>query len=253
MAFAVRSRRGFRHDICRVRLAVKRPRDRRGETMKKLKPFFILAVMVAVALLLRRLGLQERLPQLREYIAGLGAPGYFVFIAAYAVLTVLAIPGSALTVAAGAIFGSLQGVAVVSVASTLGAGLSFLAARYLARERVAAWLAGSEKFRRLDELTAKHGEVIVAVTRLVPLFPFTLLNYGFGLTRIQFTTYLFWSWLCMLPGTVLYVVGADVFTKAVETGKVPLPLVIFLAAVAVILALVARKAAAVIKEEGKDK
>jgi uncharacterized membrane protein YdjX (TVP38/TMEM64 family) len=221
--------------------------------MKKLKPVLLVAALVAAVLLLRRLGLQDRIPELRDYIAGLGAWGYVVFIGAYAVFTVLAIPGSAMTVAAGAIFGSFKGVLVVSAASTLGAGLAFLAARYLARKRVSAWLAGNEKFRRLDELTAKHGEIIVAVTRLVPLFPFTLLNYGFGLTGIRFGTYLFWSWLCMLPGTVLYVVGADIFTKAVETGKVPLPLALLVGSVAVILALVARKAAAVIKEERKTK
>lgn len=221
--------------------------------MKRIKIILILAAVVAAVVLLRRSGIQEHIPQFRDYIAGLGNWGYVVFIIAYAVFTVLALPGSAMTVIAGAIFGSVAGVLVVSAASTLGAGLSFLAARYLARERVAAWLAGSEKFRRLDELTAKHGEVIVAVTRLVPIFPFTLLNYGFGLTRIRFGTYLFWSWLCMLPGTVLYVVGADIFTKAIETGKAPLPLILFVAAVAAILTLAARKAAGLIKEKRKDK
>jgi len=219
--------------------------------MKKIKIILILAAIAAAAVLLRQLGIQEHIPRFRDYIAGLGNWGYVVFIAAYAVFTVLALPGSAMTVIAGALFGSFAGVLVVSAASTLGAALAFLAARYLARERVAAWLAGNEKFRRLEELTARHGEVIVAVTRLVPLFPFTLLNYGFGLTNIRFSTYLFWSWLCMLPGTVLYVVGADIFTRALETGKAPLPLILFVAAVAVILALVARKAAGILKE-GKE-
>lgn len=221
--------------------------------MKKIKVILILAAIAAAVVLLRQLGIQEHIPRLRDYIAGLGNWGYFVFIAAYAVFTVLALPGSAMTVVAGAIFGSFAGVLVVSAASTLGAGLAFLAARYLARERVAAWLAGNEKFRRLDELTEKHGELIVAVTRLVPLFPFTLLNYGFGLTKIRFGTYLFWSWLCMLPGTVLYVAGADIFTKVIETGKAPLPLILLVAAVAVILTLAAKKAAGLIKDEKADK
>ena len=84
-----------------------------------------------------------------------------------------------------------------------------------------AWLAGSERFARLDRLTGRHGAVIVAITRLVPLFPFTLLNYGFGLTRIRLRTYVFWSWLCMLPGTVLYVVGADAVARALVSGRIP--------------------------------
>ncbi len=212
----------------------------------------VLAAAAAAVVLLRHLGIQERIPELRAYIAGLGNWGYAVFIIVYAVFTVLALPGSAMTVIAGAIFGSFAGVLVVSAASTLGAGLAFLAARYLARSYVENWLAGNEKFRKLDELTARHGEIIVAVTRLAPVFPFTLLNYGFGLTKIRFSTYLLWSWLCMLPGTVLYVVGADVFTKALETGRAPLPLILFLAATAVILALVAKKAAGTLKEDGKD-
>ena len=221
--------------------------------MKKVKVVLILAAIAAAAVLLRHSGIQEHIPQFRDYIAGLGKRGYIVFISAYAVFTVLALPGSAMTVIAGAVFGSLKGVLVVSAGSTLGAGLSFLVARHLARERVYAWLSGNEKFRRLDELTAKHGEVIVAVTRLVPIFPFTLLNYGFGLTKIKFTTYISWSWLCMLPGTVLYVAGADIFTRAIETGKAPVPLMIFAAAIAVILTLTARKAAGIIKEERQDK
>ncbi len=72
-------------------------------------------------------------------------------------------------------------------------------------------------------MTEKHGAIIVAVTRLVPLFPFNLLNYGFGLTRVPFWTYLFWSWLCMLPGTIAYLVGTDAVILAVTTGELPGP------------------------------
>ena len=82
----------------------------------------------------------------------------------------------------------------------------------------------------------------MALTRLVPIFPFNLLNYGFGLTRVPFWTYVFWSWLCMLPGTVLYVVGADVVTKAVVQGEVPWLLVGALVAAAAVLAVLVRQA-----------
>ena len=76
----------------------------------------------------------------------------------------------------------------------------------------------------------------------MPIFPFNLLNYGFGLTRVRFWTYVFWSWLCMLPGTVLYVVGADAFTKGIAEGRVPWALVGTLVAAAVILTLLVRHA-----------
>jgi uncharacterized membrane protein YdjX (TVP38/TMEM64 family) len=83
---------------------------------------------------------------------------------------------------------------------------------------------------------------MVAVTRLVPLFPFNLLNYGFGLTKVPFWTYVGWSFLCMLPGTVLYVVGASAVTEAIAEGRVPWVLVAVLAVIAVIIAFLTRAA-----------
>ena len=72
------------------------------------------------------------------------------------------------------------------------------------------------------------------VTRLVPLFPFNLLNYGFGLTKVRFTTYILWSWLCMLPGTILYVVGSDALFTTMREGEIPW---VLLGALAVVVAL----------------
>jgi uncharacterized membrane protein YdjX (TVP38/TMEM64 family) len=184
----------------------------------------------------------ERIGELRGWIESLGAWGPLVFIVLYIVAVVFMMPASALTIGAGALFGSVLGVGVVSVASTAGAGISFLVSRYFAREAAASWLAKSGRFQQLDQLTEKHGAIIVALTRLVPIFPFTLLNYGFGLTRVPFGTYLFWSWLCMLPGTVLYVVGADAITKGVTQGKVPWPLVGGVAIAAIVLTVLVRAA-----------
>ncbi|MDA1191706.1 MAG: TVP38/TMEM64 family protein, partial [Candidatus Poribacteria bacterium] len=148
----------------------------------------------------------------------------------------------ALTVMAGALFGSVLGVAYVSVASTLGAASAFLVARYFARDAIKRRLEQNDKFQRLDALAASQGTIIVAVTRLVPLFPFNLLNYGFGLTGVSFWTYIGWSWLCMLPGTALYVVGADAFTKGLAEGRVPWELIGALAFVIALLALLVRTA-----------
>jgi len=186
----------------------------------------------------------QYLGSLRDWIDGLGSWGPVVFILIYAVAVVAAIPGVALTVIAGALFGSAIGIVVVSIAATLGASLAFLVARYFARDATARWLSQKETFRRLDEMTETHGATIVALTRLVPIFPFNLLNYGFGLTRVPFWTYVFWSWLCMLPGTVLYVVGADAVTRAVTQGQVPWSLVLGVAAAAVVLAVLVRFARA---------
>ena len=143
---------------------------------------------------------------------------------------------------AGAIFGSLFGVIYVSIGSTVGASLAFLVSRYFARDTIAKSLSKSGKFVKLDKLTEEHGSIIVAITRLVPLFPFNLLNYGFGLTKVSFWTYAFWSWLCMLPGTVLYVVVPDGFKQLLKTGRPPLTLIIVLVADILILTLLVRQA-----------
>jgi len=202
----------------------------------------LLVGVVALAIAARLLGVGALLASARAWIASLGPLAPLAFVAVYAVAVVAMVPGSALTVAAGALFGSVLGVALVSVASTLGAALAFLVSRYFARGAVERWLQSSEQFCRLDALTEAHGAVMVAITRLVPLFPFNLLNYGFGLTRVRFGTYVLWSWLCMLPGTVLYVVGADALTRALREGRVPWALVAVVAGVAGVLSVLVRRA-----------
>ena len=206
-----------------------------------LRPLLLVTVLLALLAAGRVFGLGDHLDDLRSWILGLGPWGPLVFIAIYAIAVVAAIPGSVLTIAAGAMFGSLLGVAIVSVASTLGAAMAFAVARWFARDSVARWLKDNEKFTKLDRMTSRHGAIVVAITRLVPIFPFTLLNYGFGLTGVRFRTYVAWSWLCMLPGTVLYVVGADAVTRGLAEGRVPWPLVAILAATAVALTLIVRR------------
>lgn len=206
------------------------------------KPLVLILSVVALLILSKVFHLGDKLGELRGWIQSLGVWGPVVFIGLYVVATLAAIPGSALTLAAGAAFGSVQGVIFVSIASTLGAALAFLVSRYFARKAVESWLLKSPKFQRLDHLTAKQGAMMVALTRLVPIFPFNLLNYGFGLTRVPFWTYVFWSWLCMLPGTILYVAGSDALFKAFSTGRVPWPLVGAVVLAAVVLTLIVKKA-----------
>jgi len=204
------------------------------------RPVALLLAIVTILILFKVFELGGRIGEVRHWIYGLGAWGPVVFVVLYAAAVVAALPGSVLTVAAGALFGSITGIICVSIASTLGAGLAFLIARYFAREATARWLSGNEKFRRLDELTEERGAIIVAFTRLVPLFPFNLLNYGFGLTRVHFWTYVFWSWLCMLPATVLYVVGADAVFKSIAEKEIPWILTGVLGAVGVLLIFLIR-------------
>jgi uncharacterized membrane protein YdjX (TVP38/TMEM64 family) len=213
------------------------------------RPILLLSVIIAIIVLSYVFGIGEKLVALRDWIDSLGALGPLVFVFIYAGATVAALPGIAITIVAGAIFGSLVGVIVVSIASTLGASTAFLIARYFARDATAKWLAKREKFKKLDNLTEKHGAIIVAIVRLVPLFPFNLVNYGFGLTKVRFWTYVFWSWLCMLPGTILYVVGTDAVIQAIVNKKVPWTLIGIVIAVGILLVVLVKLARGKLREQ----
>jgi uncharacterized membrane protein YdjX (TVP38/TMEM64 family) len=138
------------------------------------------------------------------WVQDLGAVGAFAFIGFYILATVLCIPGSLLTLGAGLVFGVVAGSAYVFVGATLGATAAFLIGRYLVRGWVTKRLAGNEKFQAIDEAVEESGLQIVLLTRLSPVFPFTLLNYAYGVTSVSLRDYL-WGCIGMLPGTVMYV------------------------------------------------
>jgi uncharacterized membrane protein YdjX (TVP38/TMEM64 family) len=164
----------------------------------------LLVVAVVVALVLAGRRAAALLPAFAAWVDGLGAWGPVVFVAGYAAATVAFVPGSLLTLAAGAIFGLVRGTLVALVAATLGASLAFLVARYLARGLVERRLAGNQPFAAIDRAIGVEGRKIVFLLRLSPLFPFNLLNYALGLTRVRFADYLVAS-AGMVPGTLLYV------------------------------------------------
>lgn len=167
--------------------------------------FIYLVIVVLVVLAARYLPAQAWLKNTLDRVAGLGLIGIVLFIALYVVATVLFIPGAVLTLGAGAIYGVLWGSVYVSMASTLGATCAFLIGRHLARETITRKIGANKAFAAIDKAVAIGGWKIVGLTRLSPLFPFTFLNYAFGLTRISLRDYVIASWIGMMPGTVLYV------------------------------------------------
>jgi len=206
------------------------------------RPIVLVAAIVVVLVLAKAFGLGDRLGDLKGWIHSYGAWAPLIFVAIYSIATVFSVPGSALTIAAGALFGSVMGVVSVIFGATIGASLAFLVSRYFARGAVAGWLQDKPTFQKLDRLTEEHGAIIVALTRLVPIFPFNLLNYGFGLTRVRFGTYVLWSFVCMLPGTVLYVVGTDAIASGLSEGRVPWGLIGVFAAAVIGVSLLVRYA-----------
>jgi uncharacterized membrane protein YdjX (TVP38/TMEM64 family) len=160
-----------------------------------------------------------------EAIARLGAWGPVLFVLLYVAATVLFLPGSILTLGAGVVFGLARGAVIVSISATLGATAAFLVGRYLARDWVAGKIEGNQKFKAIDEAVAREGWKIVGLTRLSPVFPFNLLNYAFGLTRVSLWHYVLASWIGMMPGTVMYVylgsVAGDLAAAGGRASRTP--------------------------------
>ncbi len=172
-----------------------------------LRPKILLIAAAAIAVFYgaHRIGAGPWLTNALDWIAGLGALAPVAFIAIYIAVCVALLPGSILTIGAGVIFGVVRGSIYVSIAATLGATAAFLVGRYLARDWVSARLEGNAKFKAIDEAVGIEGWKIVALTRLSPVFPFNLLNYAYGLTRVTLRDYFLASWAGMIPGTILYV------------------------------------------------
>lgn len=162
-------------------------------------------IVLGVFLFMRVLPVQDGLDRLAAWLGGVGAVGRVVFGAIYVAATVLLIPGSVLTVAAGAIFGLWWGTVIVSISSTSGAAAAFIIARYLARGKVQRMADRNRTFAAVDRAVSEGGWKIVALLRLSPAVPFNLQNYLYGLTAIRFWPCVLTSWLAMLPGTFMYV------------------------------------------------
>lgn len=176
-----------------------------------------LIVLGALALA-RRVPVDDALGALGGWLDGLGPWGPLAFGAVYAAAVVLMVPGSPLTLAAGALFGPVIGTITVSIASNVGAALAFLIARHLARDAVARRARGSSKFEALDRAIGEGGWKIVALLRLSPAVPFNLQNYLYGVTRIGFWPCVLASWVAMLPGTFLYVYLGHVGRAGLEAA-----------------------------------
>ena len=180
----------------------------KATTRDRTWPRTIVRVLIGLAVLagLLVLGPLAR-PHVLRFVAwvdGLGWWGPIVFIVGYAVATVAFIPGSMLTLAAGAIFGLAAGVCYVFIGAVIGSCAAFLIARHWARAAVERRLAGNQRFTAIDRAIGAQGRKIVFLLRLSPVFPFNFLNYGLGLTQVRFVDYAVASF-GMLPGSLLYV------------------------------------------------
>ena len=146
----------------------------------------------------------DGLGRLRDWIGGFGVAAPLVFIAIYVVATVAFLPGTPLSLLAGLVFGPVFGTLWAVIGATIGATLAFLVGRYAARGLVEGWTSNNERLKRLDEGVERQGWRMLLVTRLVPLFPFNLQNYAYGLTKIGLGTYVLLTAVCIIPGAAVF-------------------------------------------------
>lgn len=195
---------------------------------KKLVIIALIAVLVGVFIafdgpgLLTLENLQSHQADISQWISSNATTAILGFMVVYVAVTALSLPGATImTLAGGAFFGNLYGLAAVSVASTLGASLAFLVARFLLRDTLKSRYR--ETVARMDKGIEKDGAFYLATLRLVPVFPFFLINLTMGLTSMKLLTYMAVSWIAMLPGTFVYVNAGTQLAQIESVGDIASP------------------------------
>jgi len=202
--------------------------------------FVLAALVLGLIAVVQRAGggdvlRMENLHRLRRAVDRVGVAAPVVFIAGYVLAAVAFAPALPITVLSGLLFGPFWGSVYASIGSTLGACSTFLIARYAARRLVERWVAGSPALARFDRAATRYGVRLVMVTRTVPLFPYNVQNYVYGVTGIGFGPYALTSWLGMMPSTVAFAIAGGAVT---EGGWDPRQTVLWIGLAAVLLAVV---------------
>lgn len=209
-----------KHFKKKIPAATHRERTFVGEDTAKggmLKRIALLALLVAAIVAVRMSGLTQYLEQekLRAIMEGYGALAPMIFMLTYAAAPAFFLPGLPITIVGGILFGPFWGVVYSITGATVGASIAFLISRYIGRD----WIEGklrNPKWRQLDIMVEQHGWKAVAFTRLIPLFPFNLLNYAFGLTKVKFVHYVVVSFICMLPACIAFIVFSSSLLEVIK-------------------------------------
>lgn len=174
------------------------------------KKTWLILVIVGVAIsLIRVLPLNDWLTSIKDWLLTFGLWATPMFVGVYVLAAIAGLPNVILILAAGTLFGLVQGIIDASIADAVSVGACYLIGRTVARKQIKKIVAKEARFSQLDKALAEKAWKIILLTRLSPVLPSNILNYGFSLTQVSFWPYLFFSWLGMLPVIIIYVyVGA---------------------------------------------
>lgn len=209
--------------------------------------------------LVKGFSLRDAADYVTRMVDAYGPWGPVIFIAAFVVATLLLIPATGLTLAAGFLFGSVAGTALVTLAATVGAAAAFLVSRYLAKDYIKGKLQSYPRLKAIEEQVSAEGIKIVLLLRLAPLVPFTILNYALGVTDVSFLSYTVATALGKLLGVFSQVyIGStgrsvEAATQATGSSNVSLALsVVGVVSSVLVTKVIADKASAVLKEYDAD-
>jgi uncharacterized membrane protein YdjX (TVP38/TMEM64 family) len=174
-----------------------------------IKPTVGLTMVVVGVIVAWRLGAfqfvsLDNLDRLIDWFSGLGAWGPVAFVLVWIVASVFFLPGLPITIAGGLVFGAFWGTVWTTIGANLGAAAAFVVGRYLARGMVERRMESSAGLRRIDAGVRRHGWRMLLITRLLPVFPFNIQNYVYGLTDIRLSTFVLVGLPAMLPATIAY-------------------------------------------------
>lgn len=165
--------------------------------------------------------LKEKVERLDALFKGLGAWAPAVLVLIWIVACVVMLPGLPIAIASGLVFGAVWGSVYSTIGANIGAILAFLIGRYAARDMVAGWVERNKALRKIDEGVKQQGWRMLMITRLVPIFPFNIQNYVYGLTKISLGTYALVTLVCMIPGTVAFHFAAGSAREVILSGGQP--------------------------------
>ncbi|WP_102347826.1 TVP38/TMEM64 family protein [Bacillus sp. Marseille-P3661] len=181
-----------------------------------IKLIVVIAIIAAVFLIAWKLGLVDLLKDveaMQAWFKSFGVYAYILFIAVFILVAVFMLPAALLTIVAGITFGSINGALLALVGATLGAMVSFLISKYVARDMIVEKFKNNKIFQKIDQGVEHNGVSFLILTRLVPVFPYNVQNYAYGITKIPFATYSIVTFITMAPGAFIYAYMAGQIVK----------------------------------------
>ncbi|MCT4566657.1 MAG: TVP38/TMEM64 family protein [Maledivibacter sp.] len=216
-----------------------------------IKPVAISGIIIACIIMMKVFGIYdyfsgENIDILRHWINGFGYFGPLVYILIFIIGCLLFLPAPPFVILSGLVFGSLMGAIWTAIAALVADTCGFLIAKYAARDMIVRWSNRNKGFKKIDDGVKKHGWRILMITRLIPVFPYMLQSYAYGLTNIGFSSYILVSWICTIPGIIAF----NLMGGVIGSGSSPLRILVYLAIGSIVFVGISLIPKYVVKKKG---